>query len=421
MALFDNVAHLLPGLLPGAYRGVGFDAPDARSEMGRRVAEHLFPGMDRAAYDDLGLLPEVFSIEGVILGDDYIARAKALAAVFQRPGTGTLFHPWLGPMRVIVDRPPEISFSARELRLARFSAYFKRVSTTTGPQGGLASAASLANAALSAVDLALSLIGSAERLSISRTRILASTRTGRIIATALGDATVDRAGARRLATSFAALGLPGSPLALAAAIADAGETLFAAVPALTSGPVAPAAEASSKAGAALSPVDGFSIALDAANALTLAVSAAPSPSDRAMLAAAASAFFGFGGRVLSGVAYPTRREATATRAAIAASGAEIVEALGDLGETAFGAPAVETARAVSDLRQAAIADINEIVGRLPQVVALNTDRPTDAFLVAHHLFGDTPSAVEAAYEDIVARNRPRHPAQLPAGRIEAAR
>ena len=72
--ILDSVADLLPGLIPGQFRGVAFDVPDTRTEFGRRVAEHLFPGRDDAEYDDLGALPEVVSVEGVIVGDDYVPR-----------------------------------------------------------------------------------------------------------------------------------------------------------------------------------------------------------------------------------------------------------------------------------------------------------------------------------------------------------
>src|SRR5690606_31070027 len=41
-------------------------------------SEYLFPGIDRAAYDDFGLLPAIVTVSGILVGDDYVARAAAL-------------------------------------------------------------------------------------------------------------------------------------------------------------------------------------------------------------------------------------------------------------------------------------------------------------------------------------------------------
>ncbi|MCM0751947.1 hypothetical protein DEA98_13700 [Brucella pseudogrignonensis] len=43
MMIFDSVSDILPGLLPASYRGISFFVPDTSTQVGRRVAEHLFP------------------------------------------------------------------------------------------------------------------------------------------------------------------------------------------------------------------------------------------------------------------------------------------------------------------------------------------------------------------------------------------
>ena len=75
-------------------------------------------------------------------------------------------------------------------------------------------------------------------------------------------------------------------------------------------------------------------------------------------------------------------------------------------------------RSLRTLTSAVIADVNDTIGRLPPLHVFAPGRPVDAFLVAHHLAGDTPARVEAVYADIVRRNRPRHPARLDGDRIE---
>lgn len=417
--ILDDVAHLLPGLMPGAYRGIGFDVPDTRTEMGRRIAEHLFPGMDRAAYDDMGLLPEVVSVDGVIVGDDYIARARALSAAFQRPGTGTLLHPWLGPMTVIVDRPPEISFSSRELRVARFFAYFKRVRPQTS-RSGLSTAVALASAVSGLSLTASGLISAVGRLTLSRAGIAAAIRSGRILAGIVGDVVSGFSGAQGLVAALPGT-LSATPAAFASSATAVATAVRASVPALTAGsPVAPAFEAAAPA-AGLTPQAGLSLSLDLSSRLVTAALDAPAAPDRAMLLGAAGALIAETGTMLGHARFATRQDASAVRASIATQADALATASAGLSETTLAGPAAELRRAVTDLRAAAIADINEVIGRLPQVVVVTTDRPVDAFQVASHLFGDTPSAIEAGYQDIVARNPARHPAQLPAGRIEATR
>jgi len=423
--ILDSVADLLPGLIPGQYRGVAFDVPDTRTEFGRRVAEHLFPGRDDAEYDDLGALPEVVSVEGVIVGDDYIARAVALRAAFQQAGPGTLYHPWLGWMRVIVDRPPEITFSARELRVARFFAYFKRMPDGAQPSR-LSTAAAVASTAALLTSAALLLIESVDRLTISRASAKASTRTGRVFATSVGETAaagpdVRRGSGTRAILTAAGSASPATPAAVADLVAGTTAALRSSVPALTAAPVVAPAYSAPAADEGLTPRQGLEFTLGLASRLTTAAGDAPSASDRAMLLGCAAAAIAEAGPMLAHAEFATREEARTARAAIATETNRTSAAADLLVETIFAGVVTDARLELETFRTAAIADLNEVIGRLPQVVALSTSRPADAFQVAAHLFGDTPAAIEAGYADIVARNRPRHPAALPAGRIEAAR
>jgi len=85
------------------------------------------PGVDYSAYDDHGIGPENLSVEGIYIGDDYILQGKLLKQAFEMPGPATLMHPWWGVMQAILIEPAEITFSANELRVVRFSATFERV------------------------------------------------------------------------------------------------------------------------------------------------------------------------------------------------------------------------------------------------------------------------------------------------------
>lgn len=189
-------ADTLPGLLTASFRGIEFFMPDASTAPGRRLEEYLFPGIDRAAYDDFGELPEEINVEGVLVGDDYIAQARALRAAFRRAGPGTLVHPWLGAMTVIAMDPPDISFSAGELRVARFSATFKvyaskgsaAIVSTVQALLGAASTAQAAAAALAAAPATVTISAAQGRASARSARVAADIWTGLVAATAAANA-----------------------------------------------------------------------------------------------------------------------------------------------------------------------------------------------------------------------------------------
>lgn len=143
--MFRSFVDTLPGLLPASFRGVPFFVLDASSEAGRRTAETLFPGRDDAHFDDLGKHQGIHQLTAIMVGDDYIARGKALMSACERPGAGTLIHPWLGRMRVILAEPASVQFSSSELRVARVALAVKQLDQNAGSQtgGNLAATGSL--------------------------------------------------------------------------------------------------------------------------------------------------------------------------------------------------------------------------------------------------------------------------------------
>lgn len=426
--ILDSVANLLPGLLPGAFRGIDFFAPDTTTEVGRRVAETLFPGIDRAAYDDFGVYPADVSVEGLLVGDDYIAQAKRLRAAFERAGPGTLIHPWLGGMTVILTEPAEISFSASELRVARFSARFKRIGRG-GAAGIIATAAdlllSVASARVASVNLA------SRATTLSAQSALASAQSWRTLAGAwsgsvsLGNVRAAAAWAGMssriaslLAAPLAALP-PSSPDDYAASMSAVTAALTAAIVELRTVPaVSPAAE-SPAASVDVDPRAVMDLCLGVSEALIAAE--APSTVDRALLLAAAGDAVAGACEASVYATYISREDASAVRNALASRIDALTGACVDLQDGTSAAAASTAARTGTDLKARMVADINEVIGRLPSVIVLPTETDVDAFQVANHVYGDDPGSIEAGYRTIVARNRPRHPARLPAGRVEALR
>lgn len=411
----DAISLLLPGLLPGMYRGIGFHVPDTSSESGRRVVEYLFPGVDAAAYDDFGRAPGLVYISGLIIGDDYRAKGMALEAAFNTPGPGTLIHPWLGPMTVIMEEPGQIYFSDRELRVLRFTAAFKRMTSGGGISGFSSSLGSAISTMVTVASLLSAVVGTRV---ISSSRGQAVTRSTRVVTEAIGSLTAPADSRRflpRLKNAIAA-SAPSTPVALdglvrstAALFADVAET-----PA-----VSPAAEATIEP--APSPQSLMSMGADLGQILIEASRDAPADADRALLVSAAAHYLAQGSVQLSYAEFTSRQEALSYRRRMT----DRLDALGDaldvLVAVTYDAETSAMRRATRALQAAIIAEVNEVVGRLPSVVTFRPERPLDAWMLAQHVFGDTPERIEAGYADIIARNRPRHPSQLPDGDIEVLR
>lgn len=111
-------------LRPGSFRGVPFlVAFEAEDETGRRAEIHRYPQRDDAYVEDLGRKTEPFTIEAMVLGDDYLARANELHRACGDAGPGDLVHPWLGTRRVFCLTAKR-KFSSREGGSARFSLTF---------------------------------------------------------------------------------------------------------------------------------------------------------------------------------------------------------------------------------------------------------------------------------------------------------
>lgn len=409
--MFDSVADMLPGLLPASFRGIRFHVPDTSSEAGRRVVEYLFPGVDAASYDDFGRSPGVVSIDGLIIDDNYKAIGKALETAFSAPGPATLVHPWLGPMTVIMEEPGSISFSERELRVVRFTARFKRVQAGGGFIAGVSG---LADVVASVVAVASALSAAVGTRVLSSARTQAVTRSTRIVTSTIAALTPPSGSRRflpRLKTAIAGA-TPTTPATFDGLIKSTaalfGEATVAAA-------VSPAAEAIIEPAPSSQSLTSMGCAMT--EQLTKAAIAAPADADRALLLAAGAHAIAQAAAQSSYVEYTSRREALAFRARATDALTGLSDGL-DLIGNAFQAEATAARRALLDLQAALIADINEIVGRLPAVLVFRTDRDLDAWLLAAHVFGDTPARMEAGYRDIVSRNPTRHPSALPAGDIE---
>lgn len=408
--LLDSL-NAAEGLLPGVYRGIPISIVDISSDHGRRVLEYLFPGVDPAAYDDFGVGPSGISIEALYVGDDYRVRAQLLAKAFETSGPALLIHPWLGPMQVIMEEPAQIRFSEKELRVIRISARFKRApaSLASGFSGGL-----LPSALSGFTSAVTSLAASIALTVISSARTAATIRSRRIVSS-IADAITARPDARSAVSqirSALAASSPSSPVALdrwassAASVIAQTVEVPAVAPATTTVAAMPSAQALMSAG------------LSIASGLLAEAGKAPSAIDALLLVGAAGQFLAATVEQSSYADFVSRQEALRYRTSMTTALASLVDQVEQQSPDTMQAASSALSSAARSLTAAIVSDLNEVIGRLPSVRRLTVNRDADAWLIAQHLSGDAPALLETIYADLVARNDPSHPAQLPAGDIE---
>lgn len=453
---FANPSSLLPGLRPAAWRGVTWWVIDASHTVGRRIHTTLYPGLDLKTHDDVGPVDGPIRLSGLIIGDDYVAKAEALGRAFRAPGSGTLMHPWRGPIDCVLLRPADISFASDELRVARIECefdptgddalgglaggllggVFASLGGLLGAVGGLlGSAVGLVGSVLSAVPMALAIfsfgigaIGTVFSIASNIVGTVAQAAALIPIARAVGTA-FDRAlgnGDRKAVAASVAQILGGYPAQLGAA--------FRPQPPAALGPSAEAPPAQPhvpdpRIGAALMFQVAATIAVRAdgpgaatlpggvpINPSSLPGRAPVSPVERLIYLAAETVFVSEGISLMAEIEFESRQDAAGWQAQAEAA---LVGASGRATALAGEAPGVVAAlwQALEATSARLAIDMSEVIGRLQPVITIEPLR-ADAWLLAQHYAGDDPRQVVPMLHDIVRRNRLRHPAILGAGPIE---
>ncbi len=117
-------------LRKASYEGIRFDVDSATLSFGRRTVTHEFPQRDTSYVEDLGKATRQFSIQGFIVGDDFIDRSKRLidkiesqVGTDRRANHGKLVHPWLGSLEVTPIDNPSITYDKAK-RICTFTLTF---------------------------------------------------------------------------------------------------------------------------------------------------------------------------------------------------------------------------------------------------------------------------------------------------------
>jgi prophage DNA circulation protein len=411
---------LFDSLFGASFRGVDFHIPDTRQEIGRRVVRFWFPGRDDTVHQDLGAYEGPISVSGFIVGDDYVARARALRAAFLEPGAGTLVHPWLGEIEVVLSQPATITFSERELRMARVEATFERAATTTAsPIDTLQQLLDRVQQIRAQVRATIARILSPIRQTVALIAgvqgfVAAAASTWRgLVATGRGLAALGGG----LDAGFRGLdGVPGlaADAEYGGAVADRLGAVPKAIGDAGAPPLPPAIGPAAGAdipGIVISPADAAVALLDAGDTLSALPAAIPELALAAAVQARLEAV-----AVAAGIEHASREEAIAWRDRLAAA---LDASARDAVALARTAPAEGQAlwSAVAALGDAVAADYNDRIGRLPAVrILLPRADVASAWAIAHDLVGDDPAAVLPMMRDLIRRNGIRNPAVVPADR-----
>lgn len=116
------------------FRDAEFFVYTADTEEGRRGVLHEYPLRDEPFVEDMGRKAGEFSLEAIILGDDYFKARDALRAALKESGPGELVHPTLGRMQVALTAPFRFVESLVDAGgMARFTLRFTETAANTQP------------------------------------------------------------------------------------------------------------------------------------------------------------------------------------------------------------------------------------------------------------------------------------------------
>lgn len=385
-------------LRPASFRGVPFLVERHYAEGGRRAQVHEYPGRDIPYTEDLGRAAGRYDVDGFVLGDDYMAQRDRLADACAKAGPGSLVHPYLGQIDVQC-LTWAIEEDVRDGRMARFRLVFAQAGANTYPRPSTNRAVAVQDKA----DTSLVLFGDRFSSGFSTLGALAfvvregiALARGGVsalinLAVRLGGGAIDPT-IMALATTF--LRLPGliGGVGDARRVVDVTTTVALGLPRPEPARAARAWLDLARYDPALPPVRGTT------------------PS-RQLQAANRTAYTAFLRRLALVEAcsvgvlgtFDSRAEATAFRDGLSAAFDDALDDASVAGDDA----AFEALRA---LHAETVRAIDETLPRLPRLTVVTPPQTVPALVLAYRATADAAGA-----DDLVLRNRIRHPGFVPGG------
>jgi len=383
----------------GSFRGVPFSIQESPAQFGRRNQLHEYPQRDTPWSEDLGRKARQWSIEAVVIGDDYDLARNALIAAIEAPGAGTLVHPYLGSVQATVGVCQVLDSTAAG-GMATFSMPFTEAGVDTEPAAtpdtgtaAIAAAADVQTASAASVAANLNVSSTEAFVGDAASGLLGS--IGQTIGQALAAVQPFASDAFAIEQQVAAIsadgvGLLTNPPALVAGV-------FTAVAG-----VGDLAAYSDDAIAQLSGMIGFGAALPAVVGSTpsrLAQAANQTALVQLIQCAAAAA-------VVSQVAqtdFSSYDEAVGVRDPLADQLDTLATAIADGGDD-------NLATSIDALRLAMVRDVTARGASLASLYAYIPSVTEPAVVIAQRLYGDASFA-----DDIIARNVIDAPLFVPGG------
>ena len=128
-----------------SFRGVPFFVQQMGTEPGRKNVFYDVPFDESggSVLRDLGKAPKKFTLEAILLGDDFDAAVQDLLEAFDEPGSGLLIHPFWGKHTVAVEGQPRVSITTVDGGMAQITVTFRKVKEKKSPGFGLDTASNL--------------------------------------------------------------------------------------------------------------------------------------------------------------------------------------------------------------------------------------------------------------------------------------
>lgn len=396
-------------LQPASFRGVPFYVRSADTEEGRRGVLHEYPLRDDPFVEDMGRKAGEFTLEAIIVGEDYFPARDALRDALKQPGAGELVHPTLGRMQVaLVASVRFVESLTDEGGMARFTLRFTETAENTQPAADTNTAAVTNEAADVAEQAAAEEF--ADVFDVADQPEFVGLNAKELLGEALQTINAVRAG---ITPDLSVVGefvndlsAVGSSLA---SLITTPATLATRIFGLYAG-LRGAIQRPLDALAAMGRLFGYGSKKSPVPTTTPArrVQAANRTAIETLVrraavieAARASARVNFSAPAIASAPRITYQQAIAMRE-------QLADALEDEAATA----SVAVFNALMDLRAAVVRDITARGADLPRLVTISMPATLPALVVAYRTFGDTAREAE-----IVARNPilVRHPGFVPGG------
>lgn len=386
-------------LRQASFRGVRFEVEDVDAAGGRRVVLHEYPLRDTPFSEDLGRRARDFSVRGYIIQgrtyDYFGARADMLKAL-EAAGPGELVHPWYGEVSVVVEEY-RLHETTAQGGLLELDIRFREAGQLANPTAATDTAKSVFSAATGVRSALKSSFLSAFSPALDEIDKLSST---------LSDAA-------NLAMEF--VGLPQSliseGLAYAQGLIATPAALFDALTGLFGGLFGNETDEGDTAALTISGSGTSSEGEKKVYTPTFSTSTQPLES-----------ILG-GSAVVTTEAERVLRDTVAQivviEAATATASREYVTADDALADREAVVSALDTIEPVADdvvfqeltgLRMAVVTDLTSRGAELPRVRTVTLPSTIPALVTAYRIHGDA-----SRDEEIVARNRIRHPGRVPGG------